>query len=270
MAEPAERTDLAEILAGVAAGRYPDPGGRLTVLPQPSDRDAGVLAFSGHAVVFADLDPAEVAALAGGDADANGYTLPDLSAPLNPPFLTALATRAARRVNNIDQLMLATPPPGPPSAGSPSAGGGLPGPASCSPSPGPLAEVTQAPGRRVPDPAPAGLPLALKPVRDASAHPRLARARRYRDDVRAWRAEGGLLILGRGVAGRWEVAVEVDEDARGRGIGRAVAATARRLVPDGEPLWAQVAPANAAGVRAFAAAGFVPVGAEALLVAHHA
>jgi hypothetical protein len=37
------------------------------------------------------------------------------------------------------------------------------------------------------------------------------------------------------------------------------------LVPGGQPLWAQIAPGNAASVRAFLAAGFLPVGAEALL-----
>lgn len=219
-----ERTHLTKVLAGAVAGTYPHPGGRLTVTPQPSERDAGVLAFTGHAVVFIDLDPDEVASLAGCDRDADGFALRDLSAPLNPPFLTALAARTGRRVNNIDQLTLATPLPGPP-------------------------------------------PFALEPVRDAYAHPRLARARRYRDDVRAWRARGGLLILGRGVAGRWEAAVEVDVDTRGRGLGRALAAAARHLVPGGAPLWAQVAPGNAASVRAFASAGYVPVGAEALLVA---
>jgi hypothetical protein len=38
------------------------------------------------------------------------------------------------------------------------------------------------------------------------------------------------------------------------------------LVPDGALLWAQVAPGNAASVRAILAARFAPVGAEALLV----
>ena len=42
-------------------------------------------------------------------------------------------------------------------------------------------------------------------------------------------------------------------------------AAARHLVPPGTPVWAQVAPANAASVRAFLAAGFRPVGAEVLL-----
>jgi GNAT superfamily N-acetyltransferase len=90
---------------------------------------------------------------------------------------------------------------------------------------------------------------------------------RYRDDVRAWRAEGGVVLLGRGLGGRWEVAIEVDPAERGRGIGRSLAIASRHLVPDGAALWAQVAPGNAASIRAFLAAGFRPVGAEAVLTA---
>ncbi len=93
----------------------------------------------------------------------------------------------------------------------------------------------------------------------------MARALNYRDDVRAWQADGGVVVLGRGVAGRWETAIEVDEGRRERGLGRTLACAARHLIPEGERLWAQVAPANAASVRAFVAAGFVPVGAEILL-----
>jgi hypothetical protein len=37
------------------------------------------------------------------------------------------------------------------------------------------------------------------------------------------------------------------------------------MLPPGTPLWAQIAPANAGGVRAFLAAGTMPVGAEAHL-----
>jgi hypothetical protein len=97
------------------------------------------------------------------------------------------------------------------------------------------------------------------------AHPRIARALRYRDDVRAWRADGGLVVIGRGVASRWEAAVEVDPGRRCAGLGRALATAARHLVPDRMPVWAQIAPANAASVRAFLAAGYRPVAAEALL-----
>ena len=107
-------------------------------------------------------------------------------------------------------------------------------------------------------------PVALSPEPDLS-HPRIERALRYRDDVRAWRTDGGVVLLGRGVAGRLETAIEVDDDRRERGLGRALARAARHLATAGEPLWAQVAPANAASVRAFLAAGFTPVGAEILL-----
>jgi GNAT superfamily N-acetyltransferase len=106
--------------------------------------------------------------------------------------------------------------------------------------------------------------MVLSPEPDV-AHPRIARAMRYRDDVRAWRTEGGVVLVGHGVAARWEVAIEVDPGYRGHGLGRALASAARHLVPAGRPLWAQIAPANAASVRAFLAAGFRPVGAEALL-----
>src|SRR5262249_16784523 len=105
--------------------------------------------------------------------------------------------------------------------------------------------------------------IDLTPVTDGS-HPRLVRARHYRDDISAWQADGGIVLIGRGVGRRWETAIEVDPDHRGRGLGRRLATAARHLVPGGAPLWAQVAPANAASMRAFLAAGFVPMGAEAL------
>ncbi|WP_027345620.1 GNAT family N-acetyltransferase [Hamadaea tsunoensis] len=110
-------------------------------------------------------------------------------------------------------------------------------------------------------------PLHLVEV-TGSDHPRVRRAHQYRDDVRVWRtaAETGVLVLGRGLAGRWEIAVEVAPHAQGRGLGRTLALVARHLVPEERPLWAQIAPGNAASVRAFLAAGYEPVGAEALLV----
>jgi GNAT superfamily N-acetyltransferase len=97
-------------------------------------------------------------------------------------------------------------------------------------------------------------------------HPRVARALRHRSGVRIWvtRDGAGLLTLGRGVAGRWEVGLEVDPAARGRGLGIALAAAAPALVPAAAALWAQVAPANTASLRAFLAAGYRPVGAEVL------
>lgn len=219
----ARTTELARLLADAARGTFPPPDGTVAFVPQPSPRDAGVIAFTAHIVVFADV----AAGPAGPDGEGAALRdlLPpdDLSAPLNPPFLSALTARTGREVNNIDVLTVAGPLPGPP--------------------PGP----------------------ALRETADRS-HPRIARALRHRDGVRAWIADGATLLLGRGVAGRWEAAVEVEPRARGRGLGRSLAIAARHLVPGGAPVWAQIAPGNAASLRAFLAAGFTPVGAEALLV----
>lgn len=205
---------LAELLDRVAAGDASHLDGELTVLSQPSPRVAAVLAFTGHHVVVADVDPPWVR---------DQIPAGDLSAPMCPPFLTALCAALGRRVNNIDLITVAEPLPGPP-------------------------------------------PVDLGEVRDRN-HPRVRRALRYRDDVRVHAVEGGTVLLGRGLAGRWEVAVEVEPEHRGRGLGRTLVTAARHLVPAGQVLWAQIAPGNAASVRAFLAAGYRPVGAEALLPA---
>jgi RimJ/RimL family protein N-acetyltransferase len=47
---------------------------------------------------------------------------------------------------------------------------------------------------------------------------------------------------------------------RGSGLGTALAAAARGLVPRGEPLAACVSPANVPSLRALLRAGFDPVG----------
>lgn len=208
---------LVEILGEAARGRFPSPDGTTTVVPQSSHRDAGVIAFTAHSVVFTDEDPEWVyATLAGLDCD-------ELAAAMNPRFLSALLSRTGRSTDTIDLLTVAPALPGEPS-------------------------------------------LELREIADPG-HPRVVRARKHRDEVRVWAAEGGIVLLGRGVAGRWETAIEVDEGVRHRGLGRALAMAARHLVPDGASVWAQQAVGNARSVRAFQAAGFRPVGAEALLVA---
>ena len=109
-------------------------------------------------------------------------------------------------------------------------------------------------------------PLALRPVEDPARHPRAARAQRYRRDLRIWAdADGaGVLVVGRGLAGRREVSFEVEPSRRNRGLGRLLVAAARHLIPAGEPLFAQVSPGNAASLRVVEAAGFRPIGAEVL------
>ena len=115
------------------------------------------------------------------------------------------------------------------------------------------------------------LPLDLEPRDDLAAHPRVARANRYRDRLRVFadRNGGAMLLLGRGLAGRWEIAFEVVPDRRGHGLGRALATAARHLNPRDEPLFAQVTPGNVASVRALLAAGYAPVASEVLLSGSH-
>jgi len=109
-------------------------------------------------------------------------------------------------------------------------------------------------------------PLELRAGVDPDRHPRAARALRYRGDLEVWTtADGaGVLVLGRGLAGRREVSFEVDPGRRNRGLGRLLVAAARHLTPQGEVLFAQVAPGNAASLRVVGAAGFRPIGAEVL------
>jgi GNAT superfamily N-acetyltransferase len=217
IAEPLHAGALADLLRGIEAGRWPEADGTVRVIRQPPGGDAAVLGFTAHIVVAADVEPEWVA-----------ERLPsgDLSAPLNPPFLSALCERLDRRVNCVDL-------------------------------------VVHAPAREGPPP----IPLAAAGF---VAHPRVRRARHYRTDARVWTTEGGIVVIGRGLAGRLEVAFEVDPAHRGRGVGRALALSARHLVRELDPgavgVWAQVSPGNAASVRTLFAAGYQPIGSEALLV----
>jgi GNAT superfamily N-acetyltransferase len=148
----------------------------------------------------------------------------DPGAATRPAFVSWLAGQLGREAGQIDMLVAATPLDGPP-------------------------------------------PLALEAFAvGLASHRRVARANRYRRDLRVLgdRDGGGLLVLGRGLAGRWEVAFEVEPERRGRGLGRALAAAARHLVPAGEPLFAQVTPGNVASVRTLLGAGYTPVGSEVL------
>lgn len=151
----------------------------------------------------------------------------DLGSVLRAPFLAALGERIGAVPGHLDAVLVA------PAAGGPTA-------------------------TRLD-------PLATGP----DAHPRVRRALAYRQDVRAAATTdgSGLVVVGRGLAGRWEVALEVGPDARGRGLGRQLAAAAAGLVPPGQPVFAQVSPGNVASLRIFLAAGYVPVGSEVLL--HH-
>jgi GNAT superfamily N-acetyltransferase len=216
-AETHRSETLADLIRRIEAGHWPAADGGVRVIRQPSNGDAAVLGFTAHIVVAADVEPEWVS-----------ERLPpgDLSAPLNPPFLSALCERLDRRVNCLDMVAYAPAVDGPP-------------------------------------------PVALTAAAYV-AHPRVRRARHYRTDSRVWTTDGGIIVLGRGLAGRLEVAFEVDPNHRGRGLGRALALSARHLAralaPDANGIWAQVSPGNAASVRTLLAAGYQPIGSEALLV----
>lgn len=99
---------------------------------------------------------------------------------------------------------------------------------------------------------------------DLDDHPRVVAARRRRSEVVVYGDERGLITVGRGLAGRWEVSVELLAATAGEGTGRALIAGALGHVPDAEPVFASVAPGNAASLRAFLACGFTPIGAEVI------
>lgn len=99
---------LRDILDAAADGVFPPPDGGTTVVPQPSPRDAGVLAFTAHSVVFTDEDPDWVyETLAAAECDA-------LAASMNPRFLAAFMERTGRTSETIDAMLVASPLPGEP------------------------------------------------------------------------------------------------------------------------------------------------------------
>jgi hypothetical protein len=212
----------AHILGGrlrdAAFGTFPEVDGLVEVVPSPGPPCDAFVAFTGHFVLAADIDPQEVAA-----------RMPpgEFSVPFSPAALLWLAERLGLTPATHDALF-----------------------------------VSFADG--------AGPPAWLHRTDDL-AHPRVERASRYRDIESVWTTDDGnsMVMVGRGLCGRWEVGYEVATDARNAGLGRRLVGAARSLVPAGEPLWAQVAPGNAASMRSAFAAGFTPVAAEILFTRDH-
>ncbi|MFI5691648.1 GNAT family N-acetyltransferase [Kribbella sp. NPDC051586] len=152
----------------------------------------------------------------------------DLAAPTNPPFLTALADLTERHVSSNDAMLLAP---------------------------------------AITDPAERAAAIEGLTVRTDHDHPRVERALECRTDVQVYGdLHGSVVIIGHGLAGRLECAIELPDQIHGQGQGRRLARAARALIPPGSSIWAQITPGNAASLRAFLAAGYKPVGSEALLV----
>jgi hypothetical protein len=102
---------------------------------------------------------------------------------------------------------------------------------------------------------------------DLDDHPRVRRARAHRHDVEVYADDVGLVVVGRGLADRCELAVELlDPGSAGRaGHGRRLIRAGLATLAPGTVCWAQVSPGNAASLRAFLACGFVPIGSEILI-----
>jgi RimJ/RimL family protein N-acetyltransferase len=105
---------------------------------------------------------------------------------------------------------------------------------------------------------------SLIPRDDLWDHPRVIEGSRYRRESRLYsdHERRCVVTIGSGLVGRTEVAIEIDAEHRGKGLGRRLAGEALALVPEGQPLYAQVSAGNVASVRAFLAAGYRPICAE--------
>jgi GNAT superfamily N-acetyltransferase len=205
---------LRATLNSAAEGTFPAADMAVEILGPPPGRADAVVAFSGHNVIAAPVDPAEVRAQLT-DGDPGG--------PMSAPFLTWLGTRLGTTPGMLDVVLVAN-----------------------------------------------GVPTTTELARreGTDAHARVARARLHRSDVEVYSdpAGDGVVIIGRGLAGRLEVSIEVNPDRRGGGIGSRLAKAALSLTPANEPLFAQVSPGNVASLRAFLAAGYRPICSEVLFL----
>ena len=205
---------LSSLLRSAAAGRFPPSDLAVEVIGPAAGRSDAVVAFSGHNVVAAPVDAAEVRAVLPDD---------DPGGPMSAAFLAWLGERLGAAAGSLDVVLAAD---------------------------------------RLPE------AVGLGPASGAGAHTRVERALRYRSDVEVLtdRDGRGVVILGRGLAGRLEVSIELDPPHRGHGLGAELARAARGAVRDDEPLYAQVAPGNVASLRAFLAAGYRPICSEVLFL----
>lgn len=100
---------LRDILDVAARGVFPPADGGTSVVPQHGGRDAGVVAFTAHSVVFTDeVDEGWVHKTLG------SLGCDPLAATMNARFLTAFGERTGRVTDTIDVLLTGAPLPGRP------------------------------------------------------------------------------------------------------------------------------------------------------------
>ena len=104
---------LRQLLENAAAGRFPPADGGTQVIPAPDGPVHAVLAFTGHHVIAAAIDPAEVMTRLDPD---------DIAAPMGAPFLAWLGGRLGAMPGTLDVVLAAragsSAPPFPQSCGN--------------------------------------------------------------------------------------------------------------------------------------------------------
>ncbi len=113
-----------------------------------------------------------------------------------------------------------------------------------------------------------GVPRHLYKV-DSHDSSRVTRSEKHRDDVQilATADRKGVVTIGRGLAGRRELSIELPTDQRFDGLGRQMIYDGLRAIGPNDFVFAQVSPGNAASLRAFLATEFCPIGSEVLFTA---
>ena len=221
---------LRETLNRAADGRFPPVDGAVDVLPPEDDGPCAVVEFTGHSVVLTDRSREEL--LACGADGFGGASTPDVLRRLAGPD---------GWIGSHDVVLVAR---------------GTGDRSTIGPATDALADHDRLPEHD-----------GLAELHDLDDHPRVVRSRHHRRDVRVFGDQAGFVTLGRGLVGRLEISVELLAPAtHGRGAGRRLIRAGLGLVPAGSLVWGQVAPGNAASLRAFLRCGFVPIGAETLIL----
>lgn len=108
-------------------------------------------------------------------------------------------------------------------------------------------------------PGTGGADPSLSRRHDLDGHARVEHARALRSDVEVYGDDRGFVTVGVGLGGLTEMSVEIAAD-HGRRHGRSLIRRGLTFVDPAEVVVAQVTPGNARSLRAFLAAGFVPIG----------
>jgi hypothetical protein len=243
---------LLPIMNAAAEGTFPPVDGLVEVMPLlEGSPHIYILELTGHAYVMTNRTQAELVAVG-----ADGF-----GGVMHPNVLNFLASGCGLTAQN-------TPHPLETQIAEPTVNqsgldeGHAPAQIGCHDA------LLVARGTGAPGPLPGGALIdGLLPHRtDLDDHPRVGYAKVRRRHVQVYGDERGLVTLGRGIADRWEISVEVDPANRLTGNARALINEALSHIPSDQWCFGEVSPGNAASLRAFLAAGWIPIGAEIIIL----